>query len=104
MVESEVFKKLGRHPELLKRARVILKTNDLYTYISKFFPMIPKVGFSVDWHQDNFYIKADPTKLISCDVFVNGATKENGCLRIAPRSHTKARVQLALHVAHFEDS
>lgn len=89
MVESEVFKKLGRHPELLKRARVILKTNDLYTYISKFFPMIPKVGFSVDWHQDNFYIKADPTKLISCDVFVNGATKENGCLRIAPRSHTK---------------
>ena len=89
MAYSEELKNLGRHPKLLKIARVLLKTNHLSTYISKFFPMVPKQGFSVDWHQDNYYINANPTKLVSCDVFVNGATKENGCLRVAPRSHTK---------------
>jgi len=85
----EEFKKLGRHKRLVSVAQRLLRTTSLSTYISKFFPMIPKVGFSVDWHQDNFYIEANPSKLISCDVFVNGARKENGCLRIVPRSHTK---------------
>lgn len=89
MAYSEELKNLGRHPKLLKIARVLLRTNHLSTYISKFFPMVPKQGFSVDWHQDNYYINANPTKLVSCDVFVNGARKENGCLRVAPRSHTK---------------
>lgn len=89
MAYSEELKNLGRHPKLLKIARVLLRTNHLSTYISKFFPMVPKQGFSVDWHQDNYYINANPTKLVSCDVFVNGARKENGCLRVVPRSHTK---------------
>lgn len=89
MAYSEELKALGRHPKLLKVARVLLRTNHLSTYISKFFPMMPREGFSVDWHQDNFYIEALPDRLVSCDVFVNGARKENGCLRIAPRSHTK---------------
>jgi len=89
MAYSKELKELGRHKELTKVARRLLRTNHLSTYISKFFPMIPKVGFSVDWHQDNFYIEADPTKLVSCDVFVNGARKENGCLRVVPRSHTR---------------
>jgi phytanoyl-CoA hydroxylase len=89
MKYSENLKNLGRNKKLVTIAQRILKTRHLSTYISKFFPMMPKVGFSVDWHQDNYYIKADPTKLISCDVFVNGAKKENGCLRIVPRSHKR---------------
>ena len=89
MEQSAVFRQLGRNKKLVKAARFLLKTKVLGTYISKFFPMQPYDGFSVDWHQDNYYINADPRKLVSCDVFVNGATKENGCLRIIPRSHTK---------------
>jgi phytanoyl-CoA hydroxylase len=87
MKYNETFKKLGRNPKLLKVARALLRTNHLSTYISKFFPMIPREGRSVSWHQDNYYIEAHPDKLISCDVFVNGATKESGCLRIVKESH-----------------
>ena len=87
MKENEILRKLGRNSNLLKVAKTLLKTNHLSTYISKFFPMIPREGFSVDGHQDNYYIEAHPDKLISCDVFVNGATKENGCLRIIKGSH-----------------
>lgn len=89
MKRSGKFYRLGRNKKLVESARRILGIKDIDTHISKFFPMVPKKGFSVDWHQDNFYIGADPEKLISCDVFVNGADKENGCLRILLDSQHK---------------
>lgn len=99
MNRSPVFHRLGKNRNLVEVARKLLKHDRVDTYLSKFFPMMPKVGFSVDWHQDNFYIKADPKKMISCDVFVHGATKENGCLRIIPHSH-KGRVLNHNHPSH----
>ena len=89
MMRSHVFRDLASNDKLVSTARQLLGTEDIDTYISKFFPMIPREGFSVGWHQDNHYIQADPQRLISCDVFVNGADKENGCLRIASGSHNK---------------
>ena len=90
--------RLGRNETLVKYARELIGP-DIETYISKFFPMIPREGFSVDWHQDNHYIKADPNKMISCDVFVEGASKENGCLRIIPNSQH----ELLPHDRHSHD-
>ena len=87
MQVSEVFRDLGRNDKLTETARKLLGLEHLDTYISKFFPMIPERGFSVDFHQDNHYIRSNPDKLISCDVFVKGATKERGCLRVMPMSH-----------------
>jgi len=87
MDRSPIFRGLGSNDTLKSVAQKLLGQNDIDTYISKFFPMVPKSGFSVGWHQDNHYIKADPDRLISCDVFVNGADKENGCLRVIPKSH-----------------
>jgi len=88
-MKSPILRQLATNEKLLGVARDILKTDELDTYISKFFPMIPKTGFSVGWHQDNYYIHADKTALISADVFMNGATAERGCLRVIPRSHDK---------------
>ena len=87
MKVSDEFYRLGRNKKLVSYAKKILRSDDIDTYISKFFPMIPREGFSVEWHQDNFYIDANPDDMISCDVFVNGANKDNGCLRILPDSH-----------------
>ena len=87
MTYSPVFAKLGRNPILVAEAREWLGCEEIDTYISKFFPMMPRKGFSVGWHQDNHYIQADPSKMVSCDVFVNGARRENGCLRVVPNSH-----------------
>lgn len=87
MAKIPEFGDLGRNPTLVSIAKEILGQTEIDMYISKFFPMVPKHGFSVHWHQDNFYIKGDPSKMVSCDVFLNGATKENGCLRILKNSH-----------------
>jgi ectoine hydroxylase-related dioxygenase (phytanoyl-CoA dioxygenase family) len=84
---NDTFRGVASNTTLKSIAKKLLGKKDIDTYISKFFPMVPKEGFSVDWHQDNYYIRADSSKLISCDFFVNGATKENGCLRIIPESH-----------------
>lgn len=89
MDRSSIFRSLAANDTLKGIAQQLLNQQSIDTYISKFFPMVPKVGFSVGWHQDNHYIKADPTRLVSCDVFVNGADKENGCLRIISGSHTE---------------
>lgn len=88
-VQSDILRSVATFPELKKSAQSILGAEDLDTYISKFFPMIPERGFSVDWHQDNYYIQGDRTKMVSCDVFVNGATRETGCLRVLSGSHNK---------------
>tara|TARA_R110000796_G_scaffold43666_5_gene107234 strand:+ start:192 stop:914 length:723 start_codon:yes stop_codon:yes gene_type:complete len=94
MDRSTVFRGLGSNETLKGIAQKLLDQEHLDTYISKFFPMVPRVGFSVGWHQDNHYIKADPDKLVSCDVFVNGADKNNGCLRILPKSHLEEHEHL----------
>lgn len=97
MMRTSVFRRLGRHRNLVSVAKQLLKKDKIDTYISKFFPMIPKHGFSVDFHQDNHYIQADPNRIVSCDVFIEGATKEMGCLRLIPSSHRKTH-------PHMKDS
>lgn len=82
------FLELASHPALIKKAKEILKTDDtLDVYISKFFPMKPEVGVSTFMHQDNYYFQGDTSKLISCAVYLEDTTKENGCLRLVEDSH-----------------
>jgi ectoine hydroxylase-related dioxygenase (phytanoyl-CoA dioxygenase family) len=84
------FLKLASHPTLVKRAKELLNTKDtIDVYISKFFPMIPKEGISTKMHQDNYYFNGNPKKIISCAVYLNDTTKENGCLRLVEDSHTR---------------
>ena len=49
--------------------------------------MKPKVGVSTFFHQDNFYFGGDPNTIISCALYFQDTSKENGCLRIIPESH-----------------
>ena len=82
------FLELASHPILVNRAKEILGTNDtLDVYISKFFPMMPGVGVSTFMHQDNYYFQGDPTKMVSCAVYLEDTSKENGCLRLVEDSH-----------------
>ena len=38
-------------------------------------------------HQDNYYFNGNPKKIISCAVYLQDTTKENGCLRLVEDSH-----------------
>lgn len=82
------FLKIAKNKILVDTAKKLINTEEtLDVYISKFFPMKPKVGISTFFHQDNFYFGGDPNTIISCALYFQDTNKENGCLRIIPESH-----------------
>ena len=82
------FLKIAKNKILVNTAKQLINTEEtLDVYISKFFPMKPKVGVSTFLHQDNFYFNGDPDNIISCALYFQNTNKENGCLRIIPGSH-----------------
>ena len=82
------FLKIAKNKTLVNTAKQIIDTVEpLDVYISKFFPMKPKVGISTMLHQDNFYFNGDPNAIVSCALYFQNTNKENGCLRIIPESH-----------------
>ena len=84
------FLDLASHPKLVETAKQILNTEEtIDCYISKFFPMKPKVGVSTFLHQDNFYFNGDKSKIVSCAVYLEDTNKENGCLRLVEGSNDK---------------
>ena len=44
-------------------------------------------GHSTYMHQDNYYFQGDSNEILSCAVYMEDTTKENGCLRLAEQSH-----------------
>jgi len=54
-------------------------------------------GYETPWHQDGHYWPIRP--LANCTVWValEASTKENGCLRVIPRSHRRRRLHAHLH-------
>lgn len=82
------FLKIAKNPILVNTAKQLINTKEtLDVYISKFFPMKPKVGMSTYLHQDNFYFNGDPSAIVSCAIYLQDTSKENGCLRVVPKSH-----------------
>jgi len=67
----------------------------------------PEAGFlsaMVPWHQDNGVVlaEADETLLVTAWVAVTRATRENGCLRLIPRSHSSPILTHCLNVNQYE--
>ena len=82
------FLKIAKNSILVNTAKQLINTQEtLDVYISKFFPMKPKVGMSTYLHQDNFYFNGDPSTIVSCAIYLQDTNKENGCLRVVPKSH-----------------
>jgi hypothetical protein len=54
-------------------------------------------GYETPWHQDGHYWPIRP--LANCTVWValEPSTRENGCLRVIPRSHAERRLHEHLH-------
>ena len=81
------FLELASHPRLIEIARQCLPfDNEIDVYISKFFPMMPSATSTL-MHQDNYFFRGDPSNILSCAVYLEDTTKENGCLRIVEGSH-----------------
>lgn len=81
------FLDLAKSPFLIKFAQSISDIGeDVDCYISKFFPQT-KGGNSTLWHQDGYYFEGTTGDIVSCAIYLTDTTKENGCLRIAKKSH-----------------
>ena len=91
--ESEIFLRLLRHPEMIKALESLQqsKIHGLQTML--FFK--PPGSSGRDFHQDNFYAKADPDAYISAWVALEDADEENGGLIVFPKSHREPILGIA---------
>ena len=85
VVEPKVLD-LAQETEILDRVQTLVGP-DIDVFGTKFFPKLPNGGTSVDWHQDNFYFGTNTDRIVSCGIYLQDADRENGCLRIVPKSH-----------------
>jgi len=79
------FLSLASHPSLVQIAKEFLDP-PVDIFISKFFPMQPNAR-STFMHQDNYYIHERHGNMMSCAIYLQDTSKENGCLRVVPKSH-----------------
>ena len=96
VVEPQILSLAGE-PAILDRVETLSGPN-IDVFGTKFFPKLPKIGTSVRWHQDNFYFGTNSKRIVSCAIYLEDANRENGCLRIVPKSHLSQTI-----AAHEKD-
>ena len=77
---------LAKEPEILNRVECLLGPN-IDVFGTKFFPKLPGGGTTVYWHQDNYFFGSTSGRIVSCGIYLQDSDRENGCLRLLPRSH-----------------
>jgi phytanoyl-CoA hydroxylase len=77
---------LAREPELLDRVESLIGPN-IDVFGTKFYPMLVRGATSTGWHQDNHYFGTNSDRVLSCAIYLEETTRENGCLQVVPRSH-----------------
>ena len=75
-----------RHPAILDTVEDLLGPN-LLVVNADLFVKEPRSPSFVSFHQDSYYWHIEPDHMISVWVSLSAATRENGCMRYAPRSH-----------------
>ena len=65
---------------------------DIDVFGTKLFPKFPRGGTSSNWHQDRYYWEDPSEKVISCAIYYEDTDRDNGCLRVVPRSHLSRTV------------
>jgi phytanoyl-CoA hydroxylase len=76
------------NPAICEMVCQLIGTDVLRVWHDQVHVKPPRVGGPTDWHQDHpFWPILQPADLVSAWVALEGATVENGCMRMAPRSH-----------------
>jgi len=85
-----------RMPEVaaLKRLRFVhnamrqLLGEDTVQYNESFVTKPPHIGMPVHWHQDpSFKIRKVSDPISTCDIYLDKADEDNGCIWVVPGSH-----------------
>jgi phytanoyl-CoA hydroxylase len=87
---------LARDPRILDTVETLIGPN-IQLYYSMMMMKPPRQGSPAPWHQDFAFFVHDRAGLVACQVYLDDATTENGCIRVVPGSH-----KLGL-LNHFKD-
>ncbi len=79
--------RLVSDPRLLDIAELFVGS-DLALFATHYICKEPVVGRAVPWHQDGGYWPLKPMEVVSLWLAVTASTRENGCLKVVPGSHT----------------
>ena len=93
---SRAFLDLARDPEIVELVSGVLG-EDLILWGCHVFCKPAAEGYETPWHQDGHYWPIRP--LANCTVWValEASTRENGCLRVIPGSHSAKQLHEHLH-------
>lgn len=60
---------------------------DIALFASHYISKPPRDGQAVLWHQDGSYWPLEPMEVVTLWLAADDATRENGCMRVIPRTH-----------------
>lgn len=83
---DQIFADLAEDSRLLDAVSQLIG-EDIVLQYSKLNVKPPRVGSVVEWHQDFAYYPHSNTDLVAALIYLDDATRENACLRVAAGSH-----------------
>ena len=85
---------LATHPRVLDAVEALLGP-DLLVHSASIFSKPPHSRSFVSWHQDGAYWGLSEPGVTSAWIALSPSTRENGCLRVVPGSHTSRTLPFA---------
>ncbi len=83
------FQELSNSAKLLDCVEQLIGT-DLMFHYSKINMKPPEIGSVVEWHQDLTYYPLTNDSSVTVLIYLDDATRENGCLLLLPGHHRQA--------------
>ena len=93
---SRAFLDLARDPEIVELVSGVLG-EDVILWGCHVFCKPAVEGYETPWHQDGHYWPIRPLATCTAWVALEASKKDNGCLRVIPRSHAARRLHEHLH-------
>ena len=90
------FLDLARDPQIVELVSGVLG-DDVILWGCHVFCKPAVEGYETPWHQDGHYWPIRPLATCTAWVALEPSTRENGCLRVIPRSHAKKQLHEHLH-------
>jgi phytanoyl-CoA hydroxylase len=84
--QDEVFHRIAMSDIILDRVESLIGP-DIQFISSKVNVKPAYVGSVVEWHQDLAYVPHTNSDLVTCLIYLDDATRENGCLQVVPSQH-----------------
>lgn len=83
------LEEIARNPAILDAVESLIGP-DILVFTSTVWAKAPQDRRYVSWHQDSAYFGLDPHEEVTAWVALTDSRRDNGCLRVIPRSHREA--------------